>query len=40
MLIETAIGHRTQADTLGKKLANQLLAKGANEILSMLDGHK
>lgn len=40
MLIETAIGNRTQADALGKQLANQLLAKGANEILSALDGHK
>lgn len=40
MLIETAIGNRNQADALGKQLANQLLAKGANEILSALDGHK
>lgn len=40
MLIETATGHRNQADTLGKTLANQLLAKGANEILAALDGHK
>lgn len=40
MLIETASGNRNQADALGKQLANQLLAKGANEILSALDGHK
>lgn len=40
MLIETATGHRNQADTLGKTLANQLLAKGAYEILAALDGHK
>ncbi|MDP3088476.1 MAG: hydroxymethylbilane synthase [Methylotenera sp.] len=40
MLIETASGKRNQADALGKQLANQLLAKGANEILSALDGHK
>ncbi|NOS98521.1 MAG: hydroxymethylbilane synthase, partial [Methylotenera sp.] len=32
--------HRNQADALGKQLANQLLAKGANDILSALDGHK
>jgi hydroxymethylbilane synthase len=40
MLIETASGNRNLADALGKQLANQLLAKGANEILSALDGHK
>ncbi|MDP1765316.1 MAG: hydroxymethylbilane synthase [Methylotenera sp.] len=40
MLIETASGHRNQADALGKTLANQLLANGAGEILSALDGHK
>ncbi|MDO9205751.1 hydroxymethylbilane synthase [Methylotenera sp.] len=40
MLIETASGNRNQADALGKALANQLLAKGADEILSALDGHK
>lgn len=40
MLIEKASGNRNQADALGKQLANQLLAKGANEILSALDGHK
>ncbi len=34
MLIESASGHRSQADALGQKLAKQLLAKGANEILS------
>ena len=40
MLIETASGNRKQADALGKALANQLLAKGADDILSALDGHK
>lgn len=40
MLIETASGNRKQADALGKALANQLLAKGADVILSALDGHK
>jgi hydroxymethylbilane synthase len=40
MLIETASGNRKQADALGKTLAKQLLAKGANDILSALDGHK
>ncbi|MCF8186530.1 MAG: hydroxymethylbilane synthase, partial [Sulfuritalea sp.] len=30
MLIESASGHRSQADALGQKLAKQLLAKGAN----------
>jgi hydroxymethylbilane synthase len=40
MLIESASGHRSQADALGQKLAKQLLAKGANEILSALDGQK
>jgi len=40
MLIETATAHRNQADALGKQLANQLLAKGANEILSGLDEHQ
>lgn len=40
MLIETASGNRNQADALGKALANQLLANGAGEILSALDGHK
>jgi len=40
MLIETASGNRNQADSLGKQLANQLLTKGANEILSALDGNK
>lgn len=40
MLIETTSGNRKQADALGKALANQLLAKGAIDILSALDGHK
>jgi hydroxymethylbilane synthase len=40
MLIETASGNRNQAEALGKTLATQLLAKGANQILSALDGHK
>ena len=40
MLIETTSGNRNQADALGKQLANQLLNKGANEILSALDGHQ
>jgi len=40
MLIETASGNRNQADALGRTLAHQLLAKGANDILSALDGHK
>ena len=37
MLVETAIGNRNQADALGKTLANQLLAKGADKILALLD---
>lgn len=37
MLVEKATGHRNQADALGKSLAKQLLAKGANDILSALD---
>jgi hydroxymethylbilane synthase len=37
MLVETASGDRNQAEALGKKLANQLLAKGADKILAMLD---
>jgi hydroxymethylbilane synthase len=40
MLRETVSGNRNHAETLGKKLASQLLAKGANDILSALDGHK
>ena len=40
MLIEKATGHRNHADALGKTLAKQLVAKGANDILSALDGHK
>ena len=37
MLVETAIGNRNQADALGKTLANQLLANGADKILALLD---
>ncbi|OIQ96900.1 porphobilinogen deaminase [mine drainage metagenome] len=37
MLVETTSGSRTQADALGKALANQLLAKGADKILALLD---
>lgn len=40
MLIETATGHRNNAEALGQQLANQLLASGAGEILAALDGHK
>ena len=40
MLIETATGNRNKADALGKSLAEQLMAKGANDILSTLDGLK
>lgn len=40
MLVEAASGNRNQAVALGKALANQLLAKGAGEILSALDSHK
>ena len=40
MLIETATGSRSQAEDLGKKLAQQLIAKGADAILAALDGHK
>ena len=37
MLVETASGNRNQADALGKALANQLLVKGADKILALLD---
>jgi hydroxymethylbilane synthase len=37
MLVETASGDRDHAETLGKALANQLLAKGADKILALLD---
>ena len=37
MLVETAKGHRDAAESLGKKLADQLRAKGADIILAMLD---
>jgi len=40
MLIETATGHRNNAEALGQQLANQLLASGAGEILAALAGHK
>lgn len=36
MLVETAKGKRTAADTLGKQLAQQLVAKGADKILAAL----
>jgi hydroxymethylbilane synthase len=37
MLIETASGNRNQAEALGKILADQLRAKGADKILALLD---
>ena len=37
MLVETAQGHRDDAESLGQKLADQLRAKGADKILAMLD---
>lgn len=37
MLVETATGNRNQADALGKTLANQLIANGADKILALLD---
>ncbi len=37
MLVETAKGHRDAAESLGKVLADQLRAKGADKILAMLD---
>ncbi len=36
MLVETAIGSRVNAEALGKTLANQLVAKGADKILAAL----
>lgn len=36
MLVETATGKRTAADALGKQLARQLVAKGADKILAAL----
>ncbi len=36
MLIEKAVGHRHEADALGKSLAAQLIAKGADKILAAL----
>ncbi len=36
MLVETASGQRDQADALGKQLAQQLVAKGADKILAAL----
>lgn len=40
MLVEKATANRNQADALGKQLAAQLIAKGADRILAALDGHK
>ncbi len=40
MLVEQATANRNQADALGKQLAAQLIAKGADRILAALDGHK
>lgn len=37
MLVETTSGNRNQAEALGKALANQLRAKGADKILALLD---
>jgi hypothetical protein len=37
MLVDTATGPRNQAERLGQQLADQLLAKGADKILAMLD---
>jgi hydroxymethylbilane synthase len=36
MLVETATGSRNDAEALGKKLANQLIAQGADKILAAL----
>lgn len=36
MLVETAVGHRNHAQTLGQALASQLVAKGADKILAAL----
>jgi hydroxymethylbilane synthase len=37
MLVESATGNRNQAATLGQTLADQLRAKGADQILALLD---
>lgn len=37
MLVETTSGNRNQAEALGKALANQLRAQGADKILALLD---
>lgn len=37
MLVETTSGSRNQAEALGKALANQLRAQGADKILALLD---
>ena len=36
MLVETVVGSRIGAEALGKALANQLVAKGADKILASL----
>lgn len=36
MLVETAIGHRSQPEALGRTLAAQLVARGADKILAAL----
>jgi hydroxymethylbilane synthase len=36
MLVETANGSRNDAEALGKKLASQLIAHGADQILAAL----
>lgn len=36
MLVETVVGSRSNAEALGKALANQLVAKGADKILASL----
>ncbi len=40
MLIETVVGPATQAESLGQQLAQQLIARGADQILAALDGVK
>lgn len=37
MLVETATGHRQQAEALGKALAEKLRSQGADKILALLD---
>lgn len=37
MLVESAVGPKLQAEQLGRQLADQLRAKGADDILAMLD---